>query len=131
MAFLALILVAFLQIHVGGPTLVPNPQYPIRVRILERNLSRRNGWNNMWGRANIVTPKRQGFDYQSDCGAVFMVNHGAELYSARWKKPDRELEILVSRMGTGKSDKCTLKADLKNFVYVVRNRQISTVPMQP
>jgi hypothetical protein len=38
-------------------------------------------------------------------------------YSARWKKQDKELEILVSRVGTGKSNKCVLKADLQQFIY--------------
>lgn len=46
-----------------------------------------------------------------------MVTHGDERYSARWKKQDRELEMLVSRVGSGKSNKCSVKTDLQRFVY--------------
>jgi len=54
----------------------------------------------MWGRADIVAPQRQGFDYESECDEVFMVSHGDEVYSARWKKQDQQLEMLVSKMGS-------------------------------
>jgi hypothetical protein len=59
-----------------------------------------------------------------------MVSHGDEVYSARWKKPNTELEMLVSKMGTGKSEKCTVKADLKPFVYYWdANHLIQTRPL--
>jgi len=83
----------------------------------------------MWGRADIVAPQQQGFDYESDCSEVFMVSHGEELYSARWKKQDQQLEMLVSRMGTGKSNKCVLKADLKPYIYEFENGGIVTRPL--
>jgi hypothetical protein len=83
----------------------------------------------MWGRADLMEPQKQGFDYESDCGEVFMVTHGDEVYSARWKKQDKELEMLVSRMGTGKSDECVLKADPKPYVYAYENGVIVTKPM--
>jgi hypothetical protein len=85
----------------------------------------------MWGRADVVAPQRQGFDYESECDEVFMVNHGDEVYSARWKKKDRQIEMLVSRMGTGKSSKCVLKADLKPYFYERRNGVITTAPLSP
>ena len=129
MRILMLLLLALPQLPVGGPTQVEDPAYPLRIRILERN-GTRSGYNlRMWGRADITVPREQGFDYESDCSMVFMVSHGDEVYSARWKKQDKELEMLVSKMGTGKSEKCTVKADLKPFVYFYDKGGIQTRPM--
>ena len=75
----------------------------------------------MWGRADLIGPPEQGFDFESECSEVFMVSHGDDQYSARWKKQNKELEMLVSKIGTGKSNKCVLKADLKPYVYVHEN----------
>lgn len=110
---------ALAQVNVGGPTNVQDPAYPLRVRILTRNGSRSAyGAIRMWGRADLfVDQQEQGFDYETTCDEVLMVTHGDERYSARWKKQDKELEMLVSRVGTGKANKCVMKADLQQFVY--------------
>ncbi len=115
---------------IGGPTQIQDPAYPLRVRILERNTSRRAGEVvRMWGRADLIDGKQeQGFDFESDSSDLIMVSHGDELYSARWKKQDRQLEILVSKIGTGKSNKCVLKADLKPYIYIFENGTIVTKP---
>jgi hypothetical protein len=123
------LLLAFPQVEVGGPTQVQDPAYPLRVRILGRNSSRGAYGMRVWGRADLVAPQAQGFDYESDCSVLFMVTHGNEFYGARWKKQDKELEMLVSRMGTGKSYKCSVKADLKPFVYEYEDGKIVTKPM--
>jgi hypothetical protein len=122
-------LLLLFQVQVGGPTEVQDPNYPLRVRILERNTSRGMNGMRVWGRADLEAPQEQGFDYESDCDTLFMVSHGDELYSAKWKKQDKEMEMLVSKMGTGKSSKCTVKADLKSYVYERQNGVISTKPM--
>jgi hypothetical protein len=124
-----LFLLAFPQVPVGGPTQVEDPAYPLKVRILERNTSRSAYGMRMWGRANLTLPQEQGFDYESECSMLFMVSHGDELYSARWKKQDKELEMLVSKMGTGKSEKCTVKADLKPYIYYWDKGIMQTKPM--
>jgi hypothetical protein len=128
-ALILLLLVAFPQVPVGGPTQVQDPAYPLKVRILERNTSRSAYGMRMWGRADLTLPQEQGFDYESDCSMLFMVSHGDELYSARWKKQDKELEMLVSKMGTGKSEKCTVKADLKPYIYYWDKGIMQTKPM--
>jgi hypothetical protein len=60
-----------------------------------------------------------------------MVTHGDERYSARWKKQDKELEMLVSRVGTGKSEKCAVKVDLQDFVYEFENGTSGPVVTKP
>ena len=109
---------ALAQVNVGGPSSVQDPAYPLRVRILTRNGSRGPNGIRMWGRADLfLDQQEQGFDYESTCDELLMVTHGDERYSARWKKQDKELEMLVSRVGTGKANKCVMKADLQQFVY--------------
>jgi hypothetical protein len=131
MRILVTLLLALSQV-VGGPTQVQDPAYALRVRILGRNVTQiANGSGRVWGRGDIFEPSEQGFDYETDCSVAFMRSEGEERYSARWKKQDKELEILVSRIGTGKSDKCVLKVDLKPFIYDVDNDRhvVVTKPM--
>ena len=100
MTMILALLLGLAQVSVGGPTQVQDASHPLRIRILERNRSHGSWGARMWGRADIVAPQRQGFDYESECDEVFMVSHGDEVYSARWKKQDQQLEMLVSKMGS-------------------------------
>jgi flagellin-like protein len=132
-ATLILVGAAFAQVNVGGPTQVQDPAYSLRVRILTRNTSRGSYGIRMWGRADLFggAQPEQGFDFESTCNEVLMVTHGDERYSARWKKQDRELEMLVSRVGSGKSNKCSVKADLQQFVYEFENGNTGPVVTKP
>jgi len=111
--------IALAQVRVGGPTPGQDPNYPLRVRILTRNTDRGPYGIRMWGRADLFggTLAEQGFDYESTCDELVMVTHGDERYSARWKKQDRELEMLLSKVGSGKANKCSVKTDLQQFTY--------------
>ena len=131
--FLTLILISAVpaQVSVGGPTHVEDPAYPLRVRILTRNTSRGQFGIRMWGRADLFGQQEQGFDFESTCNEILMVTHGDERYSARWKKQGKELEMLVSRVGTGKSEKCVVKADLQQFVYEYENGTSGPVVTKP
>ena len=127
---LALVSVAWSQVRVGGPSEIQDPAYPLRVRILTRNGSR-NGYGGirMWGRGDLFGQQEQGFDYETTCDEVLMVTHGEERYSARWKKQDRELEMLVSKVGTGKADKCSVKTDVHPFIYEFERGAVVTKPI--
>jgi hypothetical protein len=46
-------------------------------------------------------------------------------------KQGKELEMLVSRVGTGKSEKCVVKADLQQFVYEYENGSSGTIVTKP
>ena len=123
---------ALAQVNVGGPSPVQDPAYPLRVRILTRNGSRGPSGIRMWGRADLfLGQQEQGFDYESTCDEVLMVTHGDERYSARWKKQDKELEMLVSKVGTGKANKCVMKADLQQFVYEYERGTSGAVVTKP
>jgi hypothetical protein len=119
------------QVNVGGPSDVQDPAYPLKVRLLTRETSRGPGGIRMWGRGDLFGPQEQGFDYESTCDEVLMVTHGDERYSARWKKQDKELEMLVSKVGTGKAQKCVVKADLHQFVYEYERGTSGAVVTKP
>jgi len=125
--------VTLAQVSVGGPTQVQDPNYSLRVRIVTRNTSRGPYGIRMWGRADLFggALSEQGFDYESTCDEVLMVTHGDERYSARWKKQDRELEMLVSKVGSGKSNKCSVKTDLQQFTYEFENGTSGPVVTKP
>ena len=76
--------VAFAQINVGGPVQTQDPAYPLRVRILTRNMSGGQSGLRTWGRADLFggAVPEQGFEYESTCDEVLMVTHGDERYSA-------------------------------------------------
>jgi hypothetical protein len=131
--FLISVGVALAQVSVGGPTPGQDPNYPLRVRIVTRNTSRGQYGMRMWGRADLFggAQAEQGFDYESTCDEVVMVTHGDERYSARWKKQDRELEMLLSKVGSGKANKCSVKTDLQQFVYEFENGTSGAVVTKP
>ena len=133
--FLTLVLLvggARAQVNVGGPTQVQNPTYPLRLRILTRNTSRGPyGGLRTWGRADLFSPQEQGVDYESECSQYLMATVGEQRYSARWKKPNNELELLVSRVGTDKADKCTVKVNLQPFIYEYHDGVHAPVVTQP
>jgi hypothetical protein len=131
--FLALVLASgvWAQVSVGGPTEVQNPAYSLRVRILTRNESRGPYGMRTWGRADLFSPQEQGFDYDCTCSEVLMATIGEQRYSARWKTPNKELELLVSRVGTDKSSKCTVKANLQPFIYEYHDGVHTPVITQP
>jgi hypothetical protein len=130
MRVLVLVLIALAQMNVGAPMQVQDPAYPLRLRVLSRNSSRGPYGVTTWGRADLYDgQKEQAVDYEADCDEVVMVTSGEERYGARWKKQDKQLEILLSRMGTGKVDRCTIKTDLKPFIYGFDHGEIVTRPM--
>ncbi len=77
----------------NGPTGVQDPKFPLRVKILTNPWHHNTLGTHGWGRGDLVFPQRQGFDYTYDCEEPFMVTTGDEVYSARWKKQDKQARI--------------------------------------
>lgn len=121
---------ALAQVSVGVPSQVQDPSYPLKVRIIDRAIDQSDDAVSTWGRADLYDGQKvQGFDYQADCNMVLMMSHGDERFSARWKKRDRKLELLVSKIGSSKSAKCAVKANLQPFVYEFEKGVIVTMPL--
>lgn len=99
-----------------------NPDYPLKVRVLssDRHQEHRHGmdFTNSYGSANLLGTPNVGLDYTSDCEGGFLRNAEAgEFYEGKWKKQDREIEILVVETGHDKPEKCKIDVTLKPAPY--------------
>jgi hypothetical protein len=72
------------------------------------------------GRADLYeNGEARGVDFNYDCGYKVRSSFGYETYPARWKKPGRELVVLLPVFGqSGKFFTCDFNADVKDFTYV-------------
>lgn len=83
------------------------------------------------GRGNLFENSRAvAFDFSYTCWERPVSIMGYETYMARWKKPGRELEILLPVMDSPDNfSPCALRVTLKPAsVYAERNGQLSEVP---
>jgi hypothetical protein len=104
----------------------PDPNYPLKVRVLssDRQQERHHDliYTDSYGSANILGTPDVGLDYSSTCEGGFLHNQeGGEYYQGKWKKQDREIEILVMETGQTRPEKCTIKVTLKPAPYTKDN----------
>jgi hypothetical protein len=111
--------------------------FPLRVRIFQFNAHSHYYYRSLdavdgEGRADLFENGQPlGFDFGYECGSRIMVSAGYETYMARWKKPGRELEILLPVLGgkPGEMNSCDLQVTLKqDSVYVRHNGLMSEEP---
>ena len=83
------------------------------------------------GRANLFeNSEAHAFDYRFRCGERLMTSPGYETYLARWRKPGRELDILLPVMGKpNAAGSCVLKVEMKNSAYVRHNGALEEQPV--
>lgn len=120
-----------------------NPaDYPLRVHVVFRNGIRHyNRYGSVgstledvdgMGGANLFeNGQPRGFDFTYRCSQPITPEPGYETFLARWKKPDRAIEILMPVIGgkPGEMNACELKVTLKNDTVYVRHRGVvSEVP---
>lgn len=114
----------------------PVADYPLRVHIFQHNgvshYSRQQlDFVDGEGRANLFeNGQPRGFDFSYRCGQRLMASPGFETYPARWKKPDKTLEILQPQFGKpGAYDACELKVEMKaDTVYHRHNGLLGEMP---
>jgi hypothetical protein len=100
----------------------PDPDYPLKVRVLSsaRQEHRHAGiiYTDSYGSANILGTPNVGLDYTSSCEGGFLHNQeSGEFYQGKWKKQDREIEILVVETGKSHPEKCKIDVTLKPAPY--------------
>jgi len=106
----------------------PDPaNYPLRVHVYSTRWGRDYlltyydsigyGYHG-YGRANLTDgSKTNAMDYTFDCEEHFLKSDSGEDYIARWKKPGKEIEMLVGIIGTDKVHTCRLHVTVKDYVY--------------
>jgi hypothetical protein len=104
----------------GGPDLA---KYPLRVHIFQNSQQvhymHRSHYVDGKGSANLYeNSEPRGFAYKFWCVYRLRISPGYETYPARWKKPNKTLEILLPVTGkTGKYYACDLDTNMKDTVY--------------
>lgn len=113
-----------------------NPaDYPLRIHIYRRNETtfyhnRQTEEAKGEGRANLFEGgKPKGIDFQFECDTKLQTSSGYETFPAKWKKPGQELVILQPQFGKTNYNTCRLKVLVKDFVYVSRNGNLTTEPV--
>lgn len=107
--------------------------YPLRFHIFSRaehnhyhhgvlDDARGEGHANLYGNGEV-----HGIDFSFDCGRRVELSPGYETYLAKWKKPGKQLVVLLPVMGkTGAFDSCNFDVDVKDIAYYSHNREVLT-----
>ena len=114
-----------------------NPaDYPLRIHIFGR--SQTTFYHNRVedeakgdGRANLFeSGMPHAVDFSYDCDEKIRASFGYETYPAKWKKPGRELVVLMPVFGKSNSYfTCDLKTDVKTFAYATGNGRMNEEPV--
>ena len=104
-----------------------NPaDYPLRLHIFGRNQT--TFYHNRMedeakgdGRANLFeNGMAHGVDFSYECSEKVRASFGYETYPAKWKKPGKELVVLMPVFGKSNSYfTCDFKTDRKDFAYAM------------
>lgn len=115
-----------------------NPaDYPLRIHIFghsqttfyhARSIDESRGE----GRANLFeNGEARGVDFNYSCSDKLKVSFGYETYPAKWKKPGRELTVLMPVFGKSNSYwTCNLETDVKDFAYAAHNGRMNSEPVE-
>jgi len=82
----------------------PDPRFPLRIKVMF--LDKKCAWwrCEYFGHADLMAAQPEGIDFAYKCGLTF--NSG--YYQARWKEPDKKIELLLTNNGGHSVAKCTV-----------------------
>jgi hypothetical protein len=110
--------------------------YPLRLHIFGRNQTtfyyrRDEDEAKGDGRADLYeNGEAHGVDFSYDCGYKVRTSFGYETYPARWKKPGRELVVLLPVFGkSGQFFTCDFNTDVKDFTYAMGKDGLRSEPV--
>lgn len=115
-----------------------NPaDYPLRIHIFGRSQTtfyhaRSLDESKGEGRANLFeNGEARGVDFNYSCSDKLKASFGYETYPAKWKKPGRELIVLMPVFGkSGAYWTCNLQTDVKDFAYAAHNGRMNSEPVE-
>ena len=103
-----------------GPATAPNPQFPLHVEVVQTQATAGRDGSRGFGRGNILGTPEKGIDFTYQCSSAVLNTGKNEFYQARWKKQDRQLQLLMQRIGSDHLDKCDLDVSYKAQPYKSR-----------
>jgi hypothetical protein len=131
--------IALVLIFILTPALKAGPKsladYPLRIYVFRRTET--TFYHNRMpeetkgeGRANLFeNDEPRGVDFEFDCSERLQTSSGFETFPAKWKKPKKELIVLMPEFGKeGSYSTCKFKVQMKDFAYYVHNGVLGTEP---
>ena len=114
-----------------------NPaEYPLRLHIFSRNETdflhnRMTEEVKGEGRADLYQGgEAHAVDFSYDCSQRLRASFSFETYPAKWRKPGKELTVLLPVFGqTGSFFTCNLKTDVKDSTYYQYNGRLLSEPV--
>lgn len=110
--------------------------YPLRLHIFGRNQTtfyhaRAEDEAKGDGRADLYeNGEAHGVDFSYDCDYKVRTSFGYETYPARWKKPGKELVVLLPVFGkSGQFFTCHFNTDMKDFAYAATKNGLRSEPV--
>ena len=114
-----------------------NPaDYPLRLHVFGR--SQTTFYHNRYpdeakgdGRADLYeNGEAHAVDFHYDCENKVRASFGFETYPARWKKPGKQLVVLMPVFGeSGKFFTCNFDTDVKDFAYATSRNGLVSEPL--
>jgi hypothetical protein len=132
------LVLAMIAMHgVGAGAESKNPaDYPLRFHIFGRSEVNFYSWRTENeakgdGRAELYeNSEPKGIDFSFDCDHKIRASFGYETYPARWKKPGKELTVLMPVFGeAGKFFTCDFHTDVKDYAYAASRNGLRQEPV--
>jgi hypothetical protein len=103
-------------------------EYPLRVHIFKSEWVPERFYGTGSGMANLYDGQSvHGIEFVYDCNTRYMDSVGNQAYGAKWKKPEKSIEIVSKPVvGTGHTDKCEFKISMHEYVYDLQNGTLTT-----
>jgi hypothetical protein len=106
----------------ASPIFAKSHDYPMRLQVIHSRWHGRHGWANGYGHGNLITnqpgqPPKQGMDFEYSCSTPVRHTFAPDTYPARYGKNNLEVVVLLPELGSDKGKECTLKIEMKDFVY--------------
>lgn len=123
-----------LTLNPRTPVLARGRNYPMQVQVVRTRWRRWRGWYNGFGRANLISqqpgqPPQQGIDFNFGCGEPVRISFGPDTYPARYGKNPLEIVVQLPQPGSNKTKDCTLKVEMKDYVYVRTGHGLAAAPL--
>jgi len=106
----------------------------MRVQALHVHWHGRRGWRQGFGRANLFShepgaPPEQGMDFEFSCSQPVRDSIGPDTYPARYGKNQLEIVVALPDFGSDKANECTMKVEMKNYIYVPTGHGLYIAPL--
>jgi hypothetical protein len=105
------------------PATTPNKDYPLKLHFLDGEAGV-SGFSSVGvGSGNLLGEHSVGFDYTYKCDQGFEQTPDPEaFYQGKWKKQDKEIEILTKEPFSDKTHKCKLDVGMRTAPYTDDNK---------